>query len=274
MGNGNGAGKRNTAEEDDDEGKTKPDTSYIHSPLWWLGLILMFFGECGNFLAYGFAPASIVSPLGVVALVSNCVIAPVMLKEPFRARDAVGVLVSIAGAVTVVWSAEKEEVKLGPDELMTAISQPAFLIYLLATLLLLLPLLHLSRTHGYRTLLIDLLLVGIFGGYTVLSTKALSSLISSSFYHIFQYPIAYLFTFILALTAILQVKYLNRALQRFDSTQVIPTQFVLFTLSVILGSAVLYRDFEGVTGERVRKFVSGCGLTFIGVWLISSRRQK
>lgn len=72
----------------------------------------MFFGECGNFLAYGFAPASIVSPLGVVALVTNCVIAPLMLKEPFRARDVLGVLVSIAGAVTVVWSAEKEEVKV------------------------------------------------------------------------------------------------------------------------------------------------------------------
>ena len=29
----------------------------------------MTIGEAGNFLAYGFAPASIVSPLGVVALV-------------------------------------------------------------------------------------------------------------------------------------------------------------------------------------------------------------
>lgn len=72
----------------------------------------MSVGECGNFLAYGFAPASIVSPLGVVALVSNCVIAPMVLKEPLRGRDFVGVGVSILGAVTVVWSAEKEEMKV------------------------------------------------------------------------------------------------------------------------------------------------------------------
>lgn len=72
----------------------------------------MSIGECGNFLAYGFAPASIVSPLGVVALVSNCVIAPVILKEPLRRRDVVGVIVSILGAVTVVWSAEKEETRV------------------------------------------------------------------------------------------------------------------------------------------------------------------
>jgi len=33
---------------------------------WWLGSICMFVGEVGNFLAYGMAPASLVSPLGVL----------------------------------------------------------------------------------------------------------------------------------------------------------------------------------------------------------------
>lgn len=93
----------------------KPDDSpnpYLRSPFWWVGLILMFLGECGNFLAYGFAPASIISPLGVVALVANCVVAPLMLREPFRRRDFLGVLVSIAGAMTIVWSAKKQETKV------------------------------------------------------------------------------------------------------------------------------------------------------------------
>lgn len=45
-------------------------------------------------------------------------------------------------------------------------------------------------------------------------------------------------------TAILQIKYLNKALQRFDSTAVIPTQFVLFTIAAIIGSAVIYGDFD------------------------------
>lgn len=88
------------------------DQMYLHSPLWWMGLVLMTVGECGNFLAYGFAPASIVSPLGVVALISNCIIAPMMLKEPFRGRDILGVFVSIAGAVIVVLSSAPEEVKV------------------------------------------------------------------------------------------------------------------------------------------------------------------
>lgn len=70
----------------------------------------------------------------------------------------------------------------------------------------------------------------------------------------------------------MQIKYVNRALQRFDATQVIPVQFVLFTLSVIGGSAVLYRDFERTSAQDAGKFVGGCALTFFGVWLITSGR--
>lgn len=72
----------------------------------------------------------------------------------------------------------------------------------------------------------------------------------------------------------MQIRYINRALQRFDSTQVIPTQFVLFTLSVITGSAILYRDFESYTVERAVKFVGGCLLTFLGVYFITSGRVR
>lgn len=248
--------------------------SYVSSPYWILGLVMMFFGECGNFLAYAFCAASIVSPLGVVALISNCIIAPVLLKEPFRARDVMGVLVSVAGAVVIVWSAEKEETKLGPDEILDAISQTAFEVYFGVTCALILVLMRLSSKYGHKTVMIDLGLVALFGGYTVLSTKGISSLISSSFYHIFQYPIAYLFTFVLASTAVLQVKYVNRALKRFDSTEVIPTQFVLFTISVIVGSAILYRDFETVSNRKMTLFAIGCTLTFTGVYLISSRRKR
>lgn len=87
-------------------------------------------------------------------------------------------------------------------------------------------------------------------------------------------PIAYPFLFTLVSTAILQIKYLNRALQHFDSTQVIPTQFVLFTLSVIIGSAILYRDFEKIDNQRLFRFVVGCALTFAGVYVLSAGRQK
>lgn len=262
---------KNAREEDaDDQGRD----SYLKSPYWWLGLVLMIIGEAGNFLAYGFAPASIVSPLGVVALISNCLIAPLMLKERFRRRDLYGVLVAIAGAVTVVLSARTSEEKFGPGELWATIKRWEFLLYVIITLVLIVALMYAEPRYNRRTILVDLGLVGLFGGYTALSTKGVASLLSASLWKAFAYPISYFLAAILILSALMQIRYLNRALQNYDSTQVIPIQFVLFTLSVIIGSAVLYRDFEHTTMEKAIKFIIGCLLTFFGVYLITSKRDE
>ena len=258
-------------DEEDDEGKK----TYLKSPIWWLGITLMTVGETGNFLAYGFAPASIVSPLGVVALISNCLIAPMMLKEKFRKRDAFGVLIAVAGAVTVVLSAKQSEKKVDPDELWTYyIKRWEFLVYVIATAVCILGLMFASPRYGARTILIDLGLVGLFGGYTALSTKGVASLLSTILWNAFAYPIFYVLVLILVASAVMQIRYLNKALQNFNSTQVIPTQFVLFTLSVIIGSAVLFREFESTTPDRVIKFIAGCLLTFFGVYLITSNRAS
>lgn len=128
----------------------------------------MTVGELGNFLAYGFAPASIVSPLGVVALISNCVIAPIMLKEQFRLRDFWGVVVAVAGAVTVVLSAKQEERKFGPHEIWGAITTTEFEIYMGVTVLLIAILMWASPRYGKKTILVDLGLVGLFGELSLL----------------------------------------------------------------------------------------------------------
>jgi hypothetical protein len=137
--------------------------SYLKSPYWWAGIILMTVGEAGNFLAYGFAPASIVSPLGVVALISNCIIAPFMLKEPFRKRDALGVIIAVGGAVTVVLSANDDNPKLGPGEIWKLISTWEFETYLGVTVGVIAILMVASNKYGDKNILIDLGLVGLFG---------------------------------------------------------------------------------------------------------------
>ena len=75
---------RNTGEDG------KPKKPYTRIPLWWLGLISMISGEFSNLLAYGYAPTSLVAPVGAVGVFFNALIATVIMKEPFRRRDAVG----------------------------------------------------------------------------------------------------------------------------------------------------------------------------------------
>ncbi|KAK9369719.1 magnesium transporter NIPA-domain-containing protein [Lipomyces kononenkoae] len=256
------------------EESTERFPRYMKSGSWWLGIALMAIGETGNFLAYGFAPASTVSPLGVVALISNCIVAPIFFHEQFRLRDFGGVVVAIAGAVTVVLASNPEEEFLDPRRILNAVAQLGFIIYVGVTFFLIAALSVLSNKYGDRLIFIDIALVALFGGYTALSTKAVSSLLSYTLYLAFTFPITYILIFVLVFTAIMQVKYLSRALQRFESTQVIPTHFVFFTISVILGSAILYQDFSGASTAQLVQFGCGCFLTFIGVYLITSNRTN
>ena len=41
---------------------------YFKSVLWWAGAALMAVGETGNFAAYGFAPITLIAPLGCMSV--------------------------------------------------------------------------------------------------------------------------------------------------------------------------------------------------------------
>lgn len=41
---------------------------YLCEVQWWFGLTIMALGELCNFAAYGFAPASVVTPLGALSV--------------------------------------------------------------------------------------------------------------------------------------------------------------------------------------------------------------
>jgi hypothetical protein len=156
-------------QEEDSDSETKPEISpksYLKSPYWWVGIVLMTIGEAGNFLAYGFAPASIVSPLGVVAIISNCIIAPLFMKERFRWRDFFGVVIAVGGAVTVVLSASENNPKLGPDEIWELITRWEFETYLGLTSAAIIVLMMASNKYGQRSIFIDVGLVGLFGRST------------------------------------------------------------------------------------------------------------
>lgn len=58
---------------------------YLREIQWWSGLVIMALGELCNFAAYGFAPASVVTPLGALSVLVryeliNC---PVPIKFLF-----------------------------------------------------------------------------------------------------------------------------------------------------------------------------------------------
>ncbi|KZT62885.1 DUF803-domain-containing protein [Calocera cornea HHB12733] len=258
--------------EEQEEPKEPEQRHYLRSKLWWIGLTLMTLGETGNFLSYAYAPASIVAPLGTVALIANCIFAPLLLHEQLRKLELFGVALAIIGAVTVVASSESNDIRFSPEGLLKAILQPGFIAYTIIYIISGSCLIYLSnKEFGKKHVLVDMGLCALFGGFTVLSTKGVSSMLTLRGLSIFEEWITYPFLVVLTGTAIGQIKYLNRALQKFDSKVVVPTQFVFFNLSAIIGSAILYRDFENMQLHQFITFLYGCVTTFLGVFCLTYR---
>ncbi|GAA5829731.1 hypothetical protein JCM5353_005211 [Sporobolomyces roseus] len=250
--------------------RPRTDKGFLRSPLWLGGFLLINLGEIGNFLAYGFAPTSLVAPLGMTALVANVFLAPAIVGEPFRRKDLLGIFIAICGGATVVYASRSSDKKITPKELVSAISQPLFIAYTVLSCILMSLLGYLSQTRlGDKFVLIDLTLCALAGAFTVLSTKALSSFLNLMFLDTFTQPITYPLLLILISTAFLQVNFINKSLQRFESRVVIPTQYMTFALSSILGSAILYGDFRGMKPEKLLNFGFGCLVSAAGVYLLT-----
>lgn len=142
-----------------------------------------------------------------------------MLKERFSPRDLLGVGLAILGAVTVVLSAKSSDPSVTPESLLQAIRQPAFIAYFAVTAAAtagLLSVTH-SKSYGNRWIGVDVGICALFGGYTVLATKALSSLLSNLFLQAFTFVITWVMVAVVGVTSVLQIRYLNRALSVWTS---------------------------------------------------------
>ncbi|KAK7502117.1 hypothetical protein BaRGS_00006481 [Batillaria attramentaria] len=244
---------------------------YTRNPLWWVGLLLMGLGEIGNFTAYGFAPASLVAPLGTTTVIANLFLAAIFLKEKIRPENLFGCALAIIGAFLIVTFSSQHEVVMDGREIVGALKQISFIVYVCLELGALGVLLFLLYGLKVKHVVIFLLIASLTASFTVISAKALSSMIQISFsgYSQFKHPIFYVMIVIMVATAVIQVKYLNQAMKDFNSTVVVPTNFVFFTISAILSGIVFYKEFYGMTSMDIGMFLFGCILSFVAVYFIT-----
>lgn len=106
-----------------------------------------------------------------------------------------------------------------PGQLEAALTAPPFIVHTCITVALIVLLSFLSPLPdwGGRYVVIDVGICALFGGYTVMATKALSSLLSASLFKALKEPVAWGAIAVLLITSVLQIKFLNRALMRFES---------------------------------------------------------
>lgn len=244
------------------------------SAFFWLALVGMIAGEVGNFAAFGFASPTVVSPLGATAVIVNAVLAVFFLREAFFLRSLLGLLLTVGGSVVVVLFSPPSVDRLSVHEFIALVKEPSAIIYLACVAGAIAVLAMLEPRFGHRWLLVNLGLCSLLGSITVLCSSSVSKflkVIGEGDDTLLRSPLPYALVPLLATTAVLQLRFLNKAMAAFDSTRVVPVYYITFTLASITGGGVFFRDFWRFSATRAAGFCAGCFLCFGGVYLVSRR---
>ncbi|XP_054548063.1 NIPA-like protein 2 isoform X2 [Talpa occidentalis] len=249
---------------------------YFKSMLWWGGIILMAVGETGNFAAYGFAPITVIAPLGCMSVTGSAIISVMFLKENLRASDLLGTTLAFAGTYLLVNFAPNITQDISARTVQYYFVGWQFLVYVILEIVIFCILLYFLKRKGMKHIAILLTLVALLASLTVISVKAISGMITFSVTDKMQltYPIFYIMFIIMVASCVFQVKFLNQATQLYNTAMVVPINHVFFTTSAIIAGIIFYQEFLGAAFLTIFIYLFGCLLSFLGVLLVTRDREK
>ncbi|CAN1829025.1 Probable magnesium transporter NIPA6 [Linum perenne] len=144
---------------------------YLWEPLWWIGMITMIVGEIANFIAYIYAPAVLVTPLGALSIIVSAVLAHFLLREKLQKMGVLGCILCIVGSTVIVLHAPQERAISSVEEIWGLATQPAFLIYSgIAVGVALVLILYFAPRYGQTNIMIYIGICSIVGSLTALDT--------------------------------------------------------------------------------------------------------
>ncbi|KAA0061247.1 putative magnesium transporter NIPA6 [Cucumis melo var. makuwa] len=275
---------------------------YLLEPLWWIGMITMIVGEFSNFVAYIYAPAILVTPLGAISIIVSAVLAHFFLKEKLQKMGVLGCILCVVGSTMIVLHAPGERTPSSVDEIWELAIQPskllnisccvsyyvelpfnpsdvfgsAFLLYTASVIAIVLFLvLYCEPRYGQTNILIYVGICSIIGSLTVMSIKAIGIAIKLTMEGWSQ--VAHFQTWVFLMVAIsciiIQLNYLNKALDTFDTAVVSPIHYAMFTSFTIFASVIMFKDWSGQSASSIASELCGFVTILSGTVVLHDTRS-
>jgi len=260
--------------ENGDLGAGDGGHAYLKHPMWWLGLIFMVLGEIANFVGYMFAPAVLITPLGALSVILSAILSSVVLKEKLTFLGKIGCVVCVLGSTIVILNAPHEKSFSSIEQLMSQALEPGFIVFLSFNLLANLVLIFFAEPRwGHTNVLIYVGICSLCGAVTVMAIKGVGIALRLSI----EDPVnkqqmnkweTYVFLGVTVFTIIVQMNYLNKALDTFNTALVSCVYYVVFTFMTIVASTILYKPFDEISedgGARTGSTLVGFAVICCGV---------
>lgn len=110
----------------------------------------------------------------------------------------------------------------------------------------------------------------LIGSLSVMGCKGLSIALKLTFsgQSQLQNPLAWFFAFAVAICIVIQMNYLNKALDIFNTSLVTPIYYVMFTTLTITASAILFKEWNKLAAKDVAGALCGFATIVCGVFLL------
>ncbi|KAL4002813.1 Magnesium transporter NIPA2 [Acanthocheilonema viteae] len=242
---------------------------YLREWLWWFGVLTMGTGEACNFAAYAFAPASLVTPLGVLSVIVTAVLSSKLLKERLNLLGKIGCAVCLLGSTVIVLHSPKEEEVSNMADLALKMRDAGFIFYVVAVILVsLIMIICVAPRFGRSNILVYIFICSIIGSLSVLSVKGLGLAIKETIGGKQQFTnfLTWFWLVAVILCISIQLIYLNKSLDMYNTSMVTPIYYVFFTTFVILASSILYKEWSRLGASDVLGNVVGFLITIIGIF--------
>ncbi|CAN2387338.1 magnesium ion transmembrane transporter activity [Pristimantis euphronides] len=223
---------------------------YLKDWLWWAGLLTMGGGEAANFAAYAFAPATIVTPLGGLSVLISAIMSSYLLGERLNLLGKLGCALGLLGSTVLIIHSPEEQEVMTLEEMTSKLKDPGFIIYISVLLLCCLVLIFiLSPRYGHTNILVYLSICSLLGAFSVSSVKGLGIAVKGLItgLPVVQHPLPWILIPILIIAVVIQVNYLNKSLDVFNTSLVFPIYYVLFTTVVITTSLILFKEWVSMS---------------------------
>lgn len=243
---------------------------YLKNGWWWSGMILMIIGEICNFCAYAFVEAILVTPLGALSVVITAILSSMFLNERLSFVGKIGCFMCIVGSVVIVINAPEQSSVSTIQDMKGFILSPGFLSYAGVVIVGCVGIvIWIAPKYGQKSMMVYISVCSLIGGLSVVATQGLGAAVVTQISgtpQFNQWFLYVLFVFIV-ITLVVEIVYLNKALNIFNAALVTPTYYVFFTSSTIVTSAVLFRGFNG-TPSSIATVVMGFLQICAGVVLL------
>ncbi|ROL47061.1 Magnesium transporter NIPA2 [Anabarilius grahami] len=228
-------------------------------------------GEAANFAAYAFAPATLVTPLGALSVLVSAVLSSYFLSERLNIHGKIGCVLCIFGSTVMVLHAPQEEEVASLTAMAEKLKDPGFIAFAVCIVVTSLALIiFVAPRYGQKNVLVYILICSVIGSLSVSCVKGLGIGIKELFAGtaVLKEPLFWALLICLVICISIQISYLNKALDIFNTSIVTPIYYVFFTISVMGCSAILFKEWLRMSTDGAAGTVSGFLTIIIGIFLL------